>query len=153
MDAYKTLEAMRVAKYIEKNGKEPHPYFLSEFKVKKPKTAAQLEALIVEMIELASGVCTKVYSGGRRIVTKTNVTDVTGRRNSITDDKFVPSTTEKGTSDLIACIKGRAYYLEVKFAKSDRQSADQKQFQMKVERAGAPYLIIKTLDEVLPLLS
>lgn len=149
MTANQTLKDARLARYFDKHGKPPHRYFDSEFRVKPPKSAAQLEAQIVELIELNGGVCTKVYSGGRRIVTKTSVTDVTGRKNMITDDKFVPSTTESGTSDLIATLKGKSYYIEVKFSRGDRLSALQKKFQAKVERAGAPYIVAKTLEDVL----
>jgi hypothetical protein len=55
---------------------------------------------------------------------------------------------EKGTADLLCCIFGRFYAIEVKF-KRDTQKAAQKQYQEEVEGAGGVYWIVKTYAEFL----
>jgi len=142
-----TLRELRIKAYETKHGREPHKYFASTFKVKPPKTAAQLEALIDEYCTLTGAECTKVYSGGRRMVTRTAVRDVMGRSNTITDDKWIPGTTRAGTSDLIIMKGQRGFYCEVKFSRSDRQSEVQKHWQARVEKFGCRYVIVRTLEE------
>lgn len=122
-------------------------YFDFKFKVKPPKTAAQLESLISEYVRLSGGICTKVSVMGRQTTKKTHVIDVVGRKNTITDTAYIPSTTMKGTSDLIISYKKSVIYVEIKFSKSDRLSDHQKIFRDKVEASGAPYRIVKTLEE------
>lgn len=147
------MKSLRLDRHRARTGKEPHKYFLQEFNVKKPKSAAQLESLISEFIELKGGICTKVTTSGRRLVNKSKVKDVLGHERTLIEDKWIPGTTEVGTSDLIASIPGYvgAVYIEVKFSKSDRQSERQIKFQKKVESRGFKYIIVKTLDDILPL--
>jgi hypothetical protein len=142
----KALEKLKQLK-IKAHGKPIHKYFESEFNVKPPKSASQLENLIDQYCTLMGAECTRIYSGGRQMVSKTNVTDVLGRSNSITDSKFIPGTTRAGTSDLIIGKDGRILYPEVKFSKSDRQRPAQKEFQKRVESFGCKYVIVRTLDE------
>lgn len=51
---------------------------------------------------------------------------------------------EPGFSDIQACCQGRALYVEVKIGK-DKQSKEQKAFQIKVEKAGGLYYIAKEI--------
>ena len=144
----KTLQQLRIAKYSN-HPANTNGYFDYKYKVKKPTSAAQLEALICEYVTLLGGVCTKVTTAGRQITKKTHVTDVLGRKNSITNTSYIPSTTTLGTSDLIISY-GRpslAIYVEVKFSKGDRLSDVQKTFMNKVIARGAVYKVIKKLPE------
>lgn len=52
-----------------------------------------------------------------------------------------------GVSDLIGCIDGRAWFIEVKVGR-DRQREEQARFQAAVERAGGRY-VMGDLREVL----
>ena len=47
-----------------------------------------------------------------------------------------------GASDLVACINGRFYGIEVKVGR-DRQRLAQKKFQAAVERAGGKYVLAR----------
>jgi hypothetical protein len=47
-----------------------------------------------------------------------------------------------GASDLIACIDGRAFFIEVKVGR-DRQRPEQRKFQAAVERAGGRYVLAR----------
>jgi len=150
-EAYLKLEQLRRQKYIKKHGKEPSRYFDSEFKVKTPKTAAQLEALISEYIEIQGGICTKVTTSGRRLVSKHEVKDVTGKERTLIEDKWIPGTTEPGTSDLIASVPGikGAVYIEVKFSSSDKMRESQVKFQQKVISRGFTYIVIRSFEQIL----
>jgi len=151
--AKQQLEQLRREAYKAKHGKEVHRFFESEMKVKSPRTAAQLESLICEYIELSGGVCTKVTTSGRRIVNKTPVKDVTGRQRTLIEDKWVPGTTTPGTSDLIASIPGvkGAVYIEVKMP-GDRMRETQVKFQQKVVARGFKYMIAESLEDVVDLI-
>jgi hypothetical protein len=147
MGKHKTLMDLRSEKM---NTNTPNAlatgYFSHRLKVKKPSTAAQLENLIAEYTSLSGGFSTNIYSGGRERTSKTHVTDVIGRKNSITETKYLPSVVMKGHSDMIISYKGYVLYLEIKLGK-DRQSEAQKIFQQLVESKGSPYRIVHTLGE------
>jgi hypothetical protein len=49
-------------------------------------------------------------------------------------------------SDIIACIDGRAVFIEVKVG-ADTQRAEQKSFQAAAEKAGALYVLAKFTDK------
>ena len=121
-------------------------YFDFMFRVKQPKSAAQVESLISEWVSRIGGVCTKVNIMGREI-TKTTESTFAGKPISIRKKSFIPSTTRKGTSDLIVGYKGRILYVEVKFSKSDRQSQHQRKFEQDVIKAGCDYIIVKDLKD------
>lgn len=52
----------------------------------------------------------------------------------------------KGVSDIIAVYKGITFYLEVKSEKG-KQSKHQKAFQMAIERNGALYFIVRSIED------
>lgn len=47
-----------------------------------------------------------------------------------------------GASDLIACIRGKSYFIEVKVGR-DPQRSEQQKFQAAVERAGGRYVLVR----------
>lgn len=51
-----------------------------------------------------------------------------------------------GISDLIIIYKGKAYYIELKFAKG-KQTLKQKEFEKRVTNAGALYYVVWELDK------
>lgn len=59
---------------------------------------------------------------------------------------FTPSTTKKGTADIVGVFKGRYCAIEVKIG-LDRQSKDQIQEQKDVVAAGGVYMIAKTFPQ------
>jgi hypothetical protein len=59
---------------------------------------------------------------------------------------FTPSTTKKGTADIVGVYKGRYCAIEVKIG-LDRQSKDQIQEQKDVEAAGGVYIIAKNFTD------
>jgi hypothetical protein len=61
--------------------------------------------------------------------------------------RAMPKYTPKGIADIIVVHVGRPYFLEVKRPKT-YQSPEQKQFQDDVERAGALYAVVRSIDDV-----
>jgi hypothetical protein len=59
--------------------------------------------------------------------------------------KYVPTTGVKGSADISCTIKGRSVKIEVKF-KNDRQSEDQKKYQVQTEAAGGIYYVARDFD-------
>ncbi len=57
--------------------------------------------------------------------------------------KYAYSNTQKGVSDIIIVWLGFAYFIEVK-AGNDRQSDEQKKFQIDIEMARGEYIIIRS---------
>jgi len=140
-----TLEQLRAEKY-KNHAAVKSGYFNHVFKVKKPKSAANLEALIEEYVNLMGGIATIVNSGGRQVTTRT-ATEYLGAKGHVVNTAFIPSTTRKGTSDIICSFHGQVIYVEIKFSKGDRLSDYQKKFKEEVEKSGAEYWVIKKLEE------
>jgi len=140
----KTLEDLRKEQYSD-HGATGSRYFDHIFKVKTPKSAAQLEALIAEYVRRSGGKATKVSVMGRQITDKIH-TQHMGMKATVTNNAYIPSSTEKGTSDLIIGFEGRILYCEVKFSRSDRLSPEQIRFKESVEAGPGPYIIAKSLN-------
>lgn len=142
-----TLKNLKEQKYknhpsqIEKPG-----YWDHVFKVKKPKTAANLEAQIEEFTDKSGGICTIIYSGGHQIVKKSD-SQFLGMKTTVVKQSYRPGTTRSGTSDLIITYGFYSFYCEVKFSKSDRLSESQLKFQSLVKKTGGIYIVVSTLQE------
>lgn len=150
MAAYKLLAELRKKAHTKK-----HPaavasgHFDHVFKVKKPKTAAQLEALIEELINLQGGCMRIIYTGGRNLVNKTKASNVLGHERHIVKNTFIPGTTKPGTADLLGIYKGRGIAVEVKFSAGDRMSVAQVAFKKDWELAGGLHIIAHNLNDIL----
>lgn len=78
--------------------------------------------------------------------------DVLLERNNIGQAKMRNGSTVKfgvggpGGSDFVGTYRGRALYVEIK-TPTGRQSPDQKTFQGKVERHGAIYRILRSVED------
>lgn len=60
---------------------------------------------------------------------------------------FEPMGALHGSPDLVATLKGRVFFIEMKAARG-RQSEHQKQFQARCEALGIGYYVCRSLDEV-----
>ena len=149
MEVYKLLERLR--REQESNTVAAQSgYFDFKYKVKKPKTAAQLESLIEELINRSGGCVSIIFTGGRQIVKQNQVRDVLGNERTLTDHKWIPGSTRKGTPDLLGVLPGgQAVAIEVKFSKSDRMSKYQIAYKEHWEKAGGLFIIAHDLDDIL----
>lgn len=152
MKSYKLLMELRKAQ--ETNHKAAATgYFDHKYRVKPPKTAAHLEALIEELIGRSGGMVSIISSAGRQLYKQEQVKDVLGRTRTLTDHRYIPSTTKKGTPDLLGVSpKGKALSIEVKFSKSDRLRPEQIEYKNKWEAAGGVFIIARTLDDIIEIL-
>lgn len=126
--AIKELQQLYIVEQQKKCPNFPPSYFV---KLKTDtKTANGLTSAIVKYIDLKGGFASRINSAG------------------VYDSKLGkhrPGTTKKGFSDIQACYKGVALYVEVKIGR-DRQSDYQRDFQKKIIATGGLYFIAKDFE-------
>jgi len=113
------------------------------------KTANGLTRAIIDFLRLSGSQSERINSTGRPIDNTKVITDVLGSKRRIGSMRWIPGTGQKGTADISATIKGRAVKIEIKM--KDRQSEDQKAYQLQVERAGGLYWLVRSFDEFITL--
>ena len=103
------------------------------------RNANGLQNAICRLIHLCNGDANRINVMGRKVKK---------------GDKWVwiPSTTKKGTGDILASLQGRSLEIEVKFGK-DRQSEAQKERQEFVISRGGIYIVAKSLHDVITFLN
>lgn len=97
-------------------------------------TANGLTRTIIEFIK---------YSGGW--ATRINVMGVS-RKNEYGESFMTPSTTEKGTPDIMGVYRGMFLGVEVKIG-VDRQSDDQKRVERSIKAAGGFYILARNFPD------
>lgn len=111
------------------------------------RTANGLTKCVIDLIRLTGGQAERINSTGRYVDKSQTYTDVVGRTRTIGTGQWLPSTGTKGTADISATIRGRSVKIEVKMR--DRQTEDQKRYQLAIEQAGGVYLIVRSFEEFL----
>lgn len=128
--------------------KHRYPNF-PEKAIPKPKytdrTTNGLTKCIIDFINFNGYQAERINSTGRQIDQRKSYTDVLGNTRTIGSVKWIKGSTQNGTADIAATIKGRSIKIEVKCkATGDNyQSQDQKYYQKKIEQAGGIYLIAR----------
>jgi hypothetical protein len=136
--------------------------YLEDFQQRYPETWASRETIgypepkypaVVKANGLTAMICnflnwkghraTRINTMGRKIGTGITVTE-SGLR--LKTDKFIKSSTRKGTADVSATIKGKSVMFEVKAGK-DKPSEDQLKEQAKERRAGGIYEFIYCTED------
>lgn len=133
---------------LELNRKQ-YPSFPDQYRVihkYTDTTANGLTRCVIDWITLNGGQAERITNTGRMIDNRKTYTDVVGRTKTIGSTKWIPGTGKNGTSDISATIRGRSVKIEVKIGK-DRQSDDQRTYQIEVEQAGGVYLIVKNFKD------
>lgn len=92
-------------------------------------SANDLTKCVIDFLRLKGHYATRIQSQGQK-------------RGSV----MTYGTTQKGTSDIHACINKIHVSLEIKYAK-DKQSDAQKQVQKEVESSGGIYLLIRNFEQ------
>ena len=116
------------------NRKAKTPSFPDAYRPKrksKSSPANELTSNIVSHLNLNNQWGTRINSMGR-----------------IVNGKYIPGSTQKGMSDIVACVDGLFVALEIKIGK-DRQSDEQKNVEAEITRAGGHYYIVKSFDDYL----
>lgn len=107
------------------------------------KNANGLEKAIVAYLQSEGWQAERVKTMGRMITIK-GPEDQLFNRN-FDQQKYIPGSGTKGSSDISATIKGRSVKIEVKIGK-DRQSEYQIKYQKDIEKAGGVYVIAKDFE-------
>ena len=68
-----------------------------------------------------------------------------------TDDGRYFKSGKRGCPDVLLCLGGRFYGLEIKTATGGRQSDPQKDAQQMIEHNGGKYLVVRSAEEVMEL--
>lgn len=113
------------------------------------KTANGLAKCIIDYLNFSGHQAERINSTGRPIDNTKIVRDVLGTQRRIGSMKWIPGTGTKGTADISATIRGKSVKIEVKM--KDRQSKDQKKYQVQIERAGGLYWLVRSFEEFLTL--
>ena len=104
-------------------------------------TANELTKCIIDWLNFNGHYANRINTMGVARVKK--VEYALGRQ--IDKVHFTPSTTNKGTADISAIIKGRHAAIEVKYGR-DKQSKQQEEEQARIEKAGGLYFIAKDME-------
>lgn len=104
---------------------------------------------IVAWINASGDIAKIVDNKGIRMDNRKSYTDTLGHHRIIGSVNYRPSDIPNGWSDIEATINGRTVYIELKReykVGKDRQSVAQKEFQKRVEAAGAVYIIVSSFE-------
>lgn len=144
-EAVKALEELKFEEHKAKYPNFPYPI--------KPKysdaSSNGLTKCVIDFIKVKGFHAERINStGSMRDNTKT-ITDVLGRKRTIGSVTWIKSTTQNGTSDISATIKGKSIKIEIKCAASgDKyQSQEQKIYQKQIEASGGVYLIVREFSD------
>jgi hypothetical protein len=110
------------------------------------RTANGLTRCIIDFIRLDGYQAERINTMGRTIDNRKRVTDVLGRTKLIGSTTYIPTTGTKGSADISATIRGRSVKVEVKVGK-DRQSPEQKAYELSIVSSGGIYWIVRSFDE------
>lgn len=130
-------EQLKVLKHEHLKAKSPGFYELSggtkmKLKPYNDKTSNGLTKSIIDWITFNGGSATRVSCTGQ-------VRKINGVM------RYTHGTTRKGTSDIMACIKGKFVSIEVKVGK-DRLSEFQVREKALIEKSGGVYFVAKDMD-------
>ena len=109
----------------------PHPKF-------DDRTANGLTKCIIAYLN------TKGWQAERINTTGTPVVERSGNGRRLVSWRY--GNTTKGSADISATINGQSVKIEVKIG-SDRQSSDQKKYQLAIEKAGGLYFIARNFAD------
>jgi len=104
------------------------------------KTANGLSHMIISWIRLHGGQAERISCEGRVIDNRRRFTEAIGRARVIGNIKRIPSSMQRGASDISGIVNGKSIRVEVKIC-NDRQSEAQ------VEAAGGIYFIAKSFGD------
>ena len=109
------------------------------------KSANGLTRCVIDFLRFSGWQAERINCTGRMQDNTKVVTDVLGASRKIGSVQWLPTSGQRGTADISATIRGRSVKIEVKMR--DRQSEDQKSYQLQIEKAGGLYWLVRSFDE------
>jgi len=139
------LQVLGMMDKIHRENKAPsmNPNYITATKFKETK-ANDVEKAIEKFASIVGFLAERTKTQGRLMAA--TYKDTAMGRLQTSKEKFVTSTSRKGSSDMKLLIQGTPIYCEIKFGK-DKQRPDQIKYQSDVERNGGVYIIVKTFEE------
>lgn len=112
-------------------------------------TSNSLTKCVIDYIKLKDGHAERINSTGAMRDNRKTTKDVLGNIRTIGSVSWIKSTTQAGTADISATIKGRSIKIEIKCKATgdNKQSEAQKAYQKQIEASGGVYLIVRTFEE------
>lgn len=141
------LSVLTVMDKIDREFKSPtmNPNYIVGTKYQS-KCANDVEKAIERFAGIVGFLAERTKTQGRRMDAK--YINTPNGRVQVSKEKFVTSTSRKGSSDIKLLIQGDYITGEIKFGK-DTQKKDQVNYQQDVERNGGIYVIWKTFEDFL----
>lgn len=121
------------------------PAYARHVRTYNDRTANGLTRCIIDFLRFSGWQAERINCTGRPQDNTKVVEDITGFSRRIGSVKWLPTSGQKGTSDISATIVGRSVKIEIKMR--DRQSPDQKSYQLQVEQSGGLYWLVRSFDE------
>lgn len=132
--------------YREQQAPSMNPNYIIETKFKET-CANDIEKAIEKFAIMAGFLAERTKTVGRKMPAK--VIQTAHGTLTVSKEKFVTSTSRKGSSDMKLLIPEIGYVAcEIKYGK-DTQKDNQKEYQRDVEKNGGIYIIVKTFEEFL----
>ena len=144
-EAVKTLERLADLRSREKYPNMPDQYRAP--KKYRDKSSNELTKCIIHWIRYNHYQAERINVTGRLKDNTRVVSDVLGYQREIGSKQWMPTSGQRGSSDISATIKGKSVKIEVKIA--DKQSEHQVQYQKSVELAGGIYFLARNFEEFL----
>lgn len=112
-------------------------------------TSNGLTKCVIDLINLKGFQAERINSTGMLKDNRKTSTDILGNKRIIGSVQWIKSTSQKGTADISATIKGRSVKIEIKcYATGDKyQSSGQIAYQKQIERSGGVYLIVRNFTD------
>jgi len=130
------------------DSRKKHPTLPEAARYVKPysdKTANMLTRAIIDFIRFNGFQSERINCTGRPQDNTRIITDVLGDSRRVGSVKWLPTSGQRGTSDISATIRGRSVKIEIKM--KDKESEYQRKYQESIERAGGYYWICHSFDE------
>lgn len=132
LNPHEELQRMKDEEFAKRYPNVPSYAKPKPKKVKSP--ANQLTNDVISHIILTGGWATRINSMGR-----------------VLNGKYIPGSTQKGVSDIMACINGKFIAIEIKI--KDKLSEDQIKFSKQIEKSGGKYFVVHNIDEYFSILN
>jgi hypothetical protein len=112
-------------------------------------TSNGLTKCVVDYIDFNGFQAERINSTGAIKDNRKTSTDVLGNIRTIGSLQWIKSSTQTGTADISATIKGRSIKIEIKCEATgdNKQSKGQIEYQKQIEAAGGVYLIVRNFNQ------
>jgi hypothetical protein len=112
-------------------------------------TSNGLTKCVIDYIDFNDFQAERINSTGAIKDNRKTSTDVLGNIRTIGSLQWIKSSTQTGTADISATIKGRSIKIEIKCEATgdNKQSKGQIEYQKQIEAAGGVYLIVRNFNQ------